>query len=119
MITQLTEVNYTTFLSIEPLLESIDLVAAGAIDDHERLVSWVIVGGESGYNARPCSPEWISLIINQCKAGRIPVYVKQLGTDWAKVSGTYRKDSKGANPQLWAKELRIRKFRFVSDRLVV
>ena len=31
-ITQLTEVGYTTFLSMEPLLEAIDLVAAGAIE---------------------------------------------------------------------------------------
>lgn len=50
-LTQLTEVGYTTFLSIEPMLEDIDLVAAGAIEkriqgvdefegyEYEKLVS--------------------------------------------------------------------------------
>ena len=64
LLTQLTSVSYTTFLSIEQLLEPIDLAAAGAIeqrsgdtnksapDDYEPLVSWVIIGGESGHNAR-------------------------------------------------------------------
>lgn len=63
-ITQLTDVSYTTFLSIEPMLGEIDLVAAGAIEksthevvvkeahEYEGRVSWVIVGGESGHNAR-------------------------------------------------------------------
>lgn len=32
LITELTEVGYTTFLSIEPLLEPINLAAAGAIE---------------------------------------------------------------------------------------
>lgn len=121
-LTQLTEVGYTTFLSMEPLLEPIDLAAAGAIercrqdtnkfapDDYEPLVSWVIIGGESGHDARPCSPEWIGSIVNQCNAADTPVYVKQLGTDWAKQNGTHRSDSKGANPQFWAEDLRIRQF---------
>ena len=110
-ITQLTQIGYTTFLSAEPILESIDLVAAGAIercrqdankfasDDYEPLVSWVIIGGESGHNARPCFPEWIGFVVSQCKAAGIPVYVKQLGTVWAKQGGTYRNDSKGGDPQ--------------------
>lgn len=121
-ITQLTEVGYTTFLSMEALLEPIDLAAAGAIkrcsqgtnkfvlDNNQPLVSWVIIGGESGNKARPCFPLWIRSIFKQCKAARIPVYVKQLKTDWAKQSGTHRNDIKGAEPQFWAKDLRIRIF---------
>lgn len=127
-LTQLTEIGYTTFLSMEPLLESIDLAAAGAIEqfsgdtnkfapnDYEPLVSWVIVGGESGHNARYCSPLWIRSIVNQCKATGIPVYVKQLGTDWAKQSGTHRSDPKGANPQFWAEDLLFREFPSVRSR---
>ena len=44
------------------------------------------------------------------KAAGIPVYVKQLGTDWAKQSAMSRSDTKGANPQLWEEDLRIREF---------
>ena len=127
-LTQLAEVGYTTFLSMEPLLEPIDLAAAGAIeqcsedtnksapDNYEPLVSWVIIGGESGHNARYCSPLWIRSIVNQCKAAGIPVYVKQLGSDWAKQSGTHRSDTKGANPQMWAEDLLFREFPGMSDR---
>lgn len=127
-LTQLTEVGYTTFLSMEPLLEVIDLVAAGAIerfsqdtnkfapDDNEPLVSWVIIGGESGHNARYCSPKWIRSIVSQCKAASIPIYVKQLGAVWAKQCGIHRNDSKGADPRVWAEDLRIREFPSVGDR---
>ncbi len=120
-LTQLTDVGYTTFLSIEPLLSDIDLVAAEAIYDwassdgtggykYEKGVSWAIIGAESGHNARPCSLNWIRSIINQCRAAAIPVYVKQLGTHWAKELGTYRLDHKGSNPEAWSGDLRIREF---------
>jgi hypothetical protein len=36
------------------------------------------------------SPEWIRSIVNQCKAVGISVYVKQLGTVWAKQGGTHQ-----------------------------
>lgn len=101
------------FLSCEPLLESLDLNAVNTLDGG---IDWVIVGGESGHNARPCSLNWIRSIVSQCKAADIPVYVKQLGTDWAKQGGTHRSDSKGGNPQVWAEDLRIREFPGVSDR---
>jgi protein gp37 len=42
-------------------------------------VDWVIVGGESGPGARPCAEEWITDVVKQCKAARVPVFVKQLG----------------------------------------
>ncbi len=112
-LTQLTDVGYTTFLSIEPLLSRIDLVAAEAISksaSFERGVSWAIIGAESGHNARPCSLDWMRSIINQCRVAVIPVYVKQLGTAWAKSSGTYRLNSKGSNPEAWEPDLRIREF---------
>jgi protein gp37 len=95
---------------MEPLLESIDLATSSAIercsgdtnksapDNYEPLVSWVIIGGESGHNARHCSLMWIRSIVNQCKAADIPVYAKQLGTEEAKQTGTHRSDTKGANP---------------------
>lgn len=120
-LTQLTDVGYTTFLSIEPLLENIDLAEAGAIYKSalfeqpgnykfEKGVSWAIIGAESGQNARPCSLDWIRSIINQCYAAVIPVYVKQLGTFWAKESGSYHLDNKASNPEAWLPDLRIREF---------
>lgn len=40
---------------------------------------WVIVGGESGPDARPCHQDWIRNIVQHCKASGIAVFVKQLG----------------------------------------
>jgi len=43
------------------------------------LLHWVIVGGESGPRARPCDIGWIRSAVEQCKAGSVPVFVKQVG----------------------------------------
>jgi hypothetical protein len=40
---------------------------------------WVIVGGESGPNARPCDLAWIRSLVEQCSAADVPCFVKQLG----------------------------------------
>lgn len=46
-------------VSIEPLLGPINLTAAGALDRVlVGVLSWVIVGGESGCGARPADPAW-------------------------------------------------------------
>lgn len=65
------------FLSIEPLLEDIgdmmlDGIFAGAFD-------WVIVGGESGPDARPLDLDALRSVVAQCKyePASVPVYVKQ------------------------------------------
>lgn len=60
-------------LSIEPMLGEIDLTPWLADID------WVIVGGESGGNARECWVPAVRQIVRQCKAGRVPVFVKQMG----------------------------------------
>lgn len=60
------------FLSVEPLLEDL-----GDLD--LRGIGWVIVGGESGPDARPCDVAWIRRLIAQCREQRVPVFVKQLG----------------------------------------
>lgn len=59
------------FLSMEPLLGPVDLRGA-AID-------WVIVGGESGPNARPMHPDWARSIRDQCQAAGVPFLFKQWG----------------------------------------
>jgi protein gp37 len=65
------------FLSLEPLLGPVDIsryLATGLID-------WVIVGGESGPNARPMHPEWPRSLRDQCEAANIPFFFKQWG-EW-------------------------------------
>lgn len=99
------------FLSIEPLLGSIDIrdhlwpahgwwtgphrsyaeaKAAGAecgmkpqallsADVARSLVDWVIVGGESGPQARPMHPDWARCLRDQCDAAGTPFLFKQWG----------------------------------------
>lgn len=60
------------FISAEPLLgplERLDLTGIG----------WVITGGESGPNARPCDPEWVRTIRDRCLEARVPFFHKQWG----------------------------------------
>ncbi len=40
-------------------------------------INWVIVGGESGPNARPMHPDWARSIRNQCVAAGVPFFFKQ------------------------------------------
>ena len=60
------------FLSIEPLLEDLGELDLSDID-------WVIVGGESGFGARPMKKEWVLKIKAQCETGKIPFFFKQWG----------------------------------------
>jgi protein gp37 len=60
------------FLSIEPLLEDLQTLDLSGI-------SWVIVGGESGWGARPMRPGWVRRIRRQCRAAGVPFFFKQWG----------------------------------------
>jgi len=100
------------FLSLEPLLEEIEIPEFWL----DRL-DWVIVGGESGHLARPCRLEWIESVVHQCHAVGTPVFVKQLGTHWARgemyergVSVLASGDRRGADPSHWPEELRVREW---------
>ncbi len=42
-------------------------------------LNWVIVGGESGPGARRFDVRWARSIVEQCRAARVPCFVKQLG----------------------------------------
>lgn len=66
--------GWRTWLSVEPLLEPVDLRPL------LPFVDWVVVGGESGKNARPCSLEWIREVVRQCEAADVPPFVKQVGS---------------------------------------
>jgi len=60
------------FLSVEPLLGPISRLPLEGID-------WVIVGGESGPNARPMDGDWVRQIRDQCNRYQIPFFFKQWG----------------------------------------
>jgi protein gp37 len=60
------------FLPIEPLLEDVGLLNLSGIH-------WVIVGGESGWGARPMRREWVISIRRQCRRNGVPFFFKQWG----------------------------------------
>lgn len=68
------------FLSCEPLLGSLGHVPLDSID-------WVIVGGESGPNARPMQKSWVVSIRDQCVAAGVPYFFKQWGGTNKKATG--------------------------------
>jgi len=97
------------FLSMEPLLGPVDLSALTTACDNEKEdccggpchidalygsiscpacegpetiyqgIDWVIVGGESGPNARPMHPDWARSLRDQCEAAGVPFLFKQWG----------------------------------------
>jgi len=60
------------FLSCEPLL--------GGLDLDLQCIDWVIVGGESGPQARPMKPMWVRDIKKQCEEQNVAFFFKQWGT---------------------------------------
>ena len=60
------------FLSLEPLIGPLKGLNLKGID-------WAIVGGESGYGARPMDIEWVLDIRRQCKISNVPFFFKQWG----------------------------------------
>lgn len=61
------------FLSCEPLLEDLGRLNLDGID-------WIIVGGESGRQARPMKEEWVINLKNQVDAAGKAFFFKQWGT---------------------------------------
>lgn len=62
------------------------LEAKGSVNQHEALrkIDWVVVGGESGPNARAMHPEWARTLRDQCAAAKVPYLFKQWG-EWLPV----------------------------------
>jgi len=133
----LTPVVQRRFLSCEPLLGPVDLGArlypatcpsgcgcrwpddaearecgcAGpcctAAWDPAPGIDWVIVGGESGPGARVMDMAWAADLVEQCQAAGVAVFVKQLGSVWARCQNA---DPKGGDWAYWPADLRIRQF---------
>lgn len=76
------------FLSVEPMLSAIDLSAffggpyasiceAGYEPNYNMGIHAVLLGGESGRNARPMHPDWARSVRDQCEAAGVPFFFKQ------------------------------------------
>ena len=74
------------FLSVEPLLEDLGRLDLSGIH-------WVIVGGESGRQARPMRPEWADNVRRQCQRQDARFFFKQ----WGAWGGDGARRSKKAN----------------------
>lgn len=142
------------FISAEPLLGPVDLtrvihplhpsvvidVTSGAFmitdeagdDDFGTCqhLDWVIIGGESGPDARPFDLTWGRSLVGQCTSAGVACFFKQAGTfvtsanseDWighpgheaSTGNGLERRwrivlrDRKGGDPAEWPKDLRVR-----------
>jgi protein gp37 len=98
------------FVSYEPAIGPLDM--KGYLPE----ISWVIVGGESGRNARPFDIDWARSIIQQCRDAGAAPFVKQLGAvpfGIGRLSGRVEiklADGHGGNPSEWPADLRIREF---------
>lgn len=122
------------FISAEPLLGPIDLhrlkTRDGALIDAlggdvttaqgevysgaPAVLDWVIVGGESGPLAHPMDSLWAMDLVIQCSGRHVPVFVKQLGSAWARENGAA--DRKGGDPDEWPVGLCVREFPKAADR---
>jgi protein gp37 len=105
---------------------------------HDGL-DWIIAGGESGPNARPCDVAWIRSIVEQCRAAGTACFTKQLGAhivdrndagfdgasprEWPESTETnesaswqgaplrvFLNDRKGGDPGEWPEDLRVQEF---------
>jgi protein gp37 len=68
------------FLSCEPLLGPLNNLSFDGIH-------WVIVGGESGANARPLDESWVGDLRDQCVQSGVPFFFKQWGGRTPKSGG--------------------------------
>jgi protein gp37 len=83
MIVELARVKGKRFISVEPQLEPVDLLASvkdgsevqGRLMDH---LHWVINGGESGTQRRTFNTDWARQLRDDCKASGVPFFFKQV-----------------------------------------
>lgn len=78
------------WVSMEPLLEGVTIFSLDGIidipDGMDSPLHWVVVGGESGHNARPIHPDWARALRDQCAEAGVPFLFKQWG-EWIPMLG--------------------------------
>ena len=87
------------FLSVEPLLGPL------SIKPVVKNMDWIIVGGESGNEARPMDLGWVRSIRDETLNASKLFFFKQKGTVLA--SNMKCKDKKGGNPEEWPEDLKM------------
>lgn len=122
------------WVSAEPLLSGIEFVKRIDSMNHVDMLKgirywkghhvqtvckldWIVAGGESGANSRPCELAWIRSIVEQCNAASVPVFVKQLGSKpiCERLIEFHSpviklKNKKGGNIEEFPEDLQIREF---------
>lgn len=79
------------WLSIEPMLEDIRINWNYNLHKHLNGIHQVIVGGESGHNARPMHPDWPRRIRDDCAEAGVPFFFKQWG-EWYPAYSQYEEN---------------------------
>lgn len=100
-------------LSIEPMIEDV-ADALAALGPLLAGVDWLIFGGESGNNARPCKLEWILRGVSAGASLGCAVFVKQLGADCRGLDGGHLilKDAAGKDRAEWPLGSALHTFEF-------
>jgi protein gp37 len=89
---------------MEPLIEPVFLGRQNL-----KHISWVIVGGESGKNARKLELNWVRAIQDECFDLSIPFFFKQAGSNvWDGGRQLKLRDRKGGDLSEIPEDLRIR-----------
>lgn len=94
------------FVSAEPLIGPIRLHSAHGYPDRIR-PDWLVIGGESGRNARRMDFAWAQDLVWQCRSAGITPFVKQLGSVLGQEWGA---GSHGADWDVWPESIRVREF---------
>lgn len=117
------------FVSYEPALGPVcfEPYLADPIDQ-PKAIQWLIVGGESGPNSRPCNVDWIRSSVEQCGDAGVACFVKQLGSytvvdnaELALIADStmnarpipgviHLNHPKGGDPSEWPEDLRVQEF---------
>jgi protein gp37 len=106
------------FLSCEPLLGPVDLKGSlrklmWRTGESPLWIDWVIIGGESGKDARTFYLEWAESLIDQCRAASVPPFVKQIGArafTGGVIPQPYSIGGHGDDMERWPNNLRVREF---------
>lgn len=94
------------FVSVEPMLEPVDLWVwkKGLLGWND--LDWVICGGETGPGARPMHPDWARSLRDQCQASNTPFFFKHHG-EWLHSNQQTGQPLSGA-PHWWGERLEAR-----------
>ena len=99
------------WVSAEPLIAPLIGLDVTAID-------WMVVGGESGAGHRKMELAWVRDIMTACKAGGVPVWVKQLGTSLGfELTGSRNKCNFEQYNHVWPEDVRVQEWPLSDQKL--